>query len=82
MSSSRGSEGIRRNTNEDDIEDDIEDDNEDSTEEQGGDPHTHDQHAAEEHEAQNEERVAHHPPGVCSRPHLLKRTTAQISKAI
>ena len=66
MSSSKSSEGSRGNTNEYDNEDD----NEDSTEERGGEPYTHDQHAAVKDEEQRGEGRAQHPPGVSSRPHL------------
>ena len=75
MSSSKSSEGSRGNTNEDDNEDEneLEDDNEDSTEEQGGEPYTHNAHAAEKDEEQSGEWRAQHPPGVCSRPHLREQ---------
>ena len=81
MSSSKSSDGSRGNTNEDDNEDENEpeDDNEDSTEEQGGEPYTHNAHAAEKDEEQSGERRAQHPPGVCSRPHLGEQQ--QVSKA-
>ena len=66
MSSSRGSEENRGNTNEDDNEDD----NDDSTEERGGEQYMHDQHAAVKDEEQRGEGRSQHPPGVCSRPYL------------
>ena len=82
MSSSRGSEGSRGNTNEDDIEDDIEDENKDSTEEHGGEPYTHNEHVAEKDQEQSGEWRAQHPPGVCSRPHLGEQQQASKARKV